>query len=302
MRVTNNMQDYKFFKMNDFSDHQIARIRMLEQLCKNFDGSSLRVGIESLKENGGDKAILCQLGNQLIGYLSWYTSDEIEANINAMVHPNYRRQGVFRSLMYNAAAEIQLQGIKACRIRIPSNSIPGIDCVKHLGANFSTSEFSMNLNRFQSDRLHQSGLVLRLEEDRDFDFMVECSSQAFGDSESWTKNYFKHTREPERVTYLAVDRLTPVGMIRVNHVHMDTAVIHDFCVHPLYQGKGYGREILACLVKILLAKQYTKIRLGVVTQNERALNLYRSIGFEISAESHYYVSAIQNLIYTGQIK
>ncbi|APB77023.1 ribosomal-protein-alanine N-acetyltransferase [Paenibacillus polymyxa] len=91
-------------------------------------------------------------------------------------------------------------------------------------------------------------------------------------------------------------------MIRVNHVHMDTAVIHDFCVHPLYQGKGYGREILACLVKILLAKQYTKIRLGVVTQNERALNLYRSIGFEISAESHYYVSAIQNLIYTGQIK
>ncbi|AUO05316.1 GNAT family N-acetyltransferase [Paenibacillus jamilae] len=294
MWATNNMQEYKILKMNDFSNHQISRVRMLEQLCKDFDGSSLRVGIESLKENGGDKAFLCQMGNQLIGYLSWYTSDEIEANINAMVHPDYRRQGVFRSLMNKAAAEMQIQGIKTCRIRIPSNSKPGIDCVKHLGANFNTSEFTMHLVQFRSDMLHHSGLVLRLEEAQDFDFMVKCSSQAFGDSESWTRNYFKHTREPERVTYLAVDRLTPVGMVRVNHVHTDTAVIHDFCVHPLYQGRGYGREILARVVNILLAKQYTQIRLGVVTQNKRALNLYRSIGFEISAESHYYVSAIHH--------
>ncbi|WP_226001490.1 GNAT family N-acetyltransferase [Paenibacillus sp. BJ-4] len=228
------MQKYKITKMNDFSSHQMAQIRMLEQQCKEFDGSSLRVGLESLKENGGDQAFLCQSDNQFIGFLSWYTSDGIEANINGIVHPDYRRQGVFGRLMESAAAELQIQGIQTCRFRVPSNSKPGIDCIRHLGGNFSTSEFSMNLIRFHTSTLRYSGLILRLEEAEDFEFMVTCSSQAFGDSESWTRNYFAHTKEPERVTYIAVDDLVPIGMVRVNHVHTGLAVIHDFCVLPAY--------------------------------------------------------------------
>lgn len=146
--------------MNDFSNHQIAQIRMLEQECKIFDG-------------------------------------------------------------------------------------PGIDCIRQLGGNFSTAEFSMNLIRFQAATVRRDRLILRLEEAGDFDFMVTCSSQAFGDSEAWTRNYFTHTREPERVTYIAMDGLMPVGMIRVNHVHTDIAVIHDFCVLPSYQGKNM---IVECLL------------------------------------------------------
>ncbi|ASR48958.1 hypothetical protein B4V02_20770 [Paenibacillus kribbensis] len=289
------MQKYKITKMNDFSSHQIAQIRMLEQQCKEFDESSLRMGLESLKENGGDQAFLCQSDNQFVGFLSWYTSDGIEANMNGMVHPDYRRQGVFGCLMESAAAEMQIQGIQTCRFRVPSNSRPGIDCIRHLGGDFSTAEFSMNLARPQTPTLRRPGLILRLEEADDFDFMVTCSSQAFGDSEAWTRNYFTHTREPERVTYIAVDGLTTVGMIRVNHVDTDIAVIHDFCVLPAYQGKGYGREILDYVVSLLLSKQCTRIRLGVVTQNRRALSLYQSAGFEISAESHYYVTTLNKM-------
>jgi hypothetical protein len=48
------MQEYQIIKMNDFSNDQINQIRMLEQLCKIYDKSSLRVGIESLKEIDGD--------------------------------------------------------------------------------------------------------------------------------------------------------------------------------------------------------------------------------------------------------
>ncbi|AOZ90824.1 hypothetical protein [Paenibacillus crassostreae] len=85
------MQEYQIIKMNDFSSQQIDQIRMLEQLCKIFDRSSLRVGIESLKEKDGDEAFLCKIEDQLIGFLSWYTTDGIEANINGMVHPEFRR-------------------------------------------------------------------------------------------------------------------------------------------------------------------------------------------------------------------
>ncbi|MRN52552.1 GNAT family N-acetyltransferase [Paenibacillus monticola] len=287
------MQKYQISKMQDFSNPQIEQIRWLEHLCKISDNSSLRVGIESLKEIDGDKAFLCQIDNQLIGFLSWYTSDGMEANINGMVHPDFRRKGIFHGLLKHAASDMQIHDIQTRRFRIPSNSKPGIDCIKHLGANLTTSEFSMILNRLQTVGPLRSNLVLRLEEAQDLEFMITCSSQAFGDSEFWTRNYFARTREAERVNYIALSSMTPVGMIRVNYVQADTAVIHNFCVLPSYQGRGYGREILSGIVKLLLDQNCSQIRLGVVTQNRRALNLYESIGFEISAESHYYVSSVK---------
>ncbi|WP_018886355.1 hypothetical protein [Paenibacillus massiliensis] len=79
------MYNYKFTKMNDFTDQHIQPIRELEQHCKTLDQSSLRVGIDSLKEKDGDEAYLCHLNDELIGFLSWYSSDGTEANVNAMV-------------------------------------------------------------------------------------------------------------------------------------------------------------------------------------------------------------------------
>ncbi|KIL34418.1 hypothetical protein SD71_20610 [Cohnella kolymensis] len=117
------MHNYPIVKMNDFSASQITAIRELEQLCKHYDRSSLREGIESLKEEHGDHAFLCHSDKQLIGFISWYTSDGIEANLNGMVHPDYRRQGVFRHLLEKAAAEMHVKGIQTCRFRIPSNRV-----------------------------------------------------------------------------------------------------------------------------------------------------------------------------------
>jgi ribosomal protein S18 acetylase RimI-like enzyme len=253
------------------------------------------MGIECLKEIDGDEAFLCLIDNQLIGLLSWYTSDGIEGNINGMVHPDFRRKGIFSGLLKRAISDMKLQGIQTCRFKIPSDSESGIDCIRHLGSNFTTSEFSMILNRLQNDVSCRSGLVLRLEEDQDLEFMVKCFSQAFGNTESWTRNYLTSTRRPERVAYIALDGRIPVGIIRVNYVQRDKVFIHDFCVLPSCQGRGYGREILSVIVKLLLDQKCSQVRLGVVTQNRRALNLYQSEGFEVSAEFHYYLISINEI-------
>lgn len=86
--------------------------------------------------------------------------------------------------------------------------------------------------------------------------------------------------------------MIPVGMIRVNDLDTNTAVIHDFCVLPSCQGRGYGREILSEVVKILRDQKNSQIRLSVVTQNRNALSLYQSVGFEVTAEFNYYVISV----------
>ncbi|MBT2291395.1 GNAT family N-acetyltransferase [Paenibacillus albidus] len=65
---------------------------------------------------------------------------------------------------------------------------------------------------------------------------------------------------------------------------------------PSCQGRGYGREILVRLVNFLLTRGYSRIRLSVVTKNRRALTLYQSVGFEVTAESNYYVRKISDIV------
>jgi len=286
------MSNYVLTTLTDYSVEQMSLITSLEQRCKHFEGTHLRVGIENLRKNNGDHAFLCHDKDQLIGFLCWYTVDGIEGNINGMVHPDYRRQGVFRSLLERAKEDMKAQGIQTLRYRIPSDSQSGIDCVFHLKACFNSSEYTMELLDLTTKQQLYSDLFLRPSEPYDLEFMVKCSSQAFGDSEPWTREYFARTIEPHRFTYIALTNNEPVGMIRVNRLHVSTAVIHDFCVMPSHQGRGLGRDILVITVKQLLAEQCAHIRLGVVTNNKHALNLYQGVGFTIVSESQYYISPI----------
>ena len=55
-----------------------------------------------------------------------------------------------------------MQGIRTCRFRIPSNSESGINCITHLGASFSSSEFSMTFTGVEDTELCVGDVNLRL--------------------------------------------------------------------------------------------------------------------------------------------
>lgn len=278
-------------KLSDFASYSLDPIRSLEQLCRQADGSKLNVGLDHLRQESGDQAFLCLVEGSLVGFLSWYTADGGEANVNAMVHPEWRRRGVFRRLLEAAAGEMGEQGIQARRFKVPADSAPGLRCAEHLGARFDGSQFAMELTALQEGGAPEpSNLTLRPEELEDFGFMVRCMSQAFGDTEEWTLQYLGHTREPSRRNYIGFHGEERIGLIRVNLLGSETAVIHDFCVLPTCQGRGYGREILARTVRLLLAQGRTRIRLSVAAENRSALELYRKAGFALVSESRYYIS------------
>jgi ribosomal protein S18 acetylase RimI-like enzyme len=286
------MPNYHLLAMSYDSKQQMENILLLEQQCKQFDQININAGIEHLVKEDGDHALLCCHHEKLIGLLTWYTSDGITAAINGMVHPDYRRQGVFRSLLQRAKEDMKPQALQTLSYRVPAGSASGFGFVQMLKASFQRSEYAMTLVHFHSKKLLHSDLHLRPMQPQDFEFMVQCSSQAFGDSEEWTREYFARTNEPTRMTYIALKNNVNVGIIRINHLNQTTAIIHDFCILPSQQGKGIGQEVLTNAVRILLGGQHTNIRLGVVTENERALNLYRSVGFEVTSEYQYYMDKL----------
>ena len=283
------MTEYLTTSQTTFTHKEITEIQALEAQCKQFEQIQLNVGIEHLANASGDHAILCYHLEQLVGVLTWYSVDDHKATINGMVHPEYRRQGLFSRMLELAQIEMGRLGITTFIYRVVSNSQSGLGFTQHLNGKYTKSEYSMSLASFEGNELRKSAIHLRMLEPDDFDFFVKCSSLAFGDTEEWTREYFARTNKPDRATYIAMLEDSPIGLIRVFRLDQSAAaVIHDFCVLPAYQGQGHGRVILSETVKLLLAEDRTQIRLNVVTENDQALQLYQKVGFEITSEFHDY--------------
>lgn len=59
----------------------------------------------------------------------------------------------------------------------------------------------------------------------------------------------------------------------------DPICIHRLAVHPEYQGRGLGKELLRFAEERARSSGGTSIRIDVFTLNEGALGMYRRAGF-----------------------
>ena len=74
--------------------------------------------------------------------------------------------------------------------------------------------------------------------------------------------------------YLLLDNGKLIGSVALKGEELD-----DLIVAPEYQGRGYGKQILLWALEKMQGEQ---IILHVAEWNKRAINLYKSCGFEIT--------------------
>jgi ribosomal protein S18 acetylase RimI-like enzyme len=56
-------------------------------------------------------------------------------------------------------------------------------------------------------------------------------------------------------------------------------IVHRLCVHPDYQGQGYGQKLMQFAEEHAKKNGYSSIRLDTFTSNKRALELYDSLNY-----------------------
>lgn len=86
----------------------------------------------------------------------------------------------------------------------------------------------------------------------------------------------KEMLEDKDSIYLFYDGENLVGSTIIKNEEID-----DVFVVPEYQGLGYGRKIMEATLNMALERNFDKITLGAVAWNKAAINLYKSLGFEI---------------------
>jgi ribosomal protein S18 acetylase RimI-like enzyme len=73
---------------------------------------------------------------------------------------------------------------------------------------------------------------------------------------------------------------TLVGLILCSQVRPDVGHITQVCVLPEFRSAGLGEAMLAASTKNLRARGFKFISLTVTEANDRAIALYKRIGFE----------------------
>src|SRR5262245_43834395 len=83
---------------------ELADIKALADICASYEDLDLRLSWSELRSRGGDSPenLLYYQDGTLIGFLALAGVGDHEAEVAGMVHPRYRRQGVFTGLVDGA--------------------------------------------------------------------------------------------------------------------------------------------------------------------------------------------------------
>jgi ribosomal protein S18 acetylase RimI-like enzyme len=211
-----------------------------------------------------------------------------------MVHPNYRRQGVFSELLAEAKKEIQHRGISKLVFINERSSSPGKLFLESLGAQYTFSEYWMKMLQLKLPNMRHP-IVLRSSTLHDTKVVAHMTAVCFNKDESelletMTKRWER--KEDDDVRFLIELKGNALGTLAINYSDESNAFIYGFCVLPEHQGRGYGRQALAQAIQVALDHHRLDIELEVACENKHALSLYESCGFDVLRANDYYVQII----------
>ena len=141
------------------SEDELAAISQLIQVCDTYEGLHTRLGFDMLRSRPADRVydFLYYEQGMLVGYLALqgHGSDE-EKELVAIVHPNFRRRGIFRTLLDATKTELRPRGGKRLILTCERSSQSGQACMHAIGATLDFSEYDMVRSRSDSPTMTAS--------------------------------------------------------------------------------------------------------------------------------------------------
>lgn len=270
------------------SAEEAAAAEALRQVCNALEGLDLKLEPELLRESGdgANSAFLYYEAGTLVGACTLDGGREVE--LCGMVHPEHRRKGIGKALLEAALDECRRRNCSKVLVISEDASASGRAFVAAAGGQREFAEHRMELEEAWSRGPRDELLTLRRAGPRDVDAITRVAAPAFGDPEGFVRQRTQADMlDPNGRLYLALRDDTPVGTLKIFATGA-AAGIYGFAVTPERQGQGIGRDMLTRIIEELQAEGYTRITLEVLTDNDRALALYRATGFHVVTTYGYY--------------
>ncbi len=220
------------------------------------------------------------------------------------VHPAFPRKKVVRELLKNACVRGQEVGAKKAHVCVPEEDKYTRDFLLELG--FEETRCFVELETLFTLSFDQESPVASLEAEHfragDEALLATTQNRIFLGSWGFCPN------SPEEIRYYL--RLTGSKWQDILLIREDAKIIGYFWPHllikqggttgkkkwrihmvgidPEFQGKGWGKKLLASGLRQVKGRGATSVELTVDSENAPALSLYRSFGFKLKARHFWY--------------
>jgi len=269
------------------TEKQLNDIKALQEVCEQEGGFHLKLNFDMLKnraENSKEDLFHYE-DDRLVGFLgSYYFGSKVE--LCGMVHPDYRRKGIFSKLLEMGLVEAKNRNVKTVLLNAPTDSQTAKEFLKTIPCTFSVAEYQMKWQK--TELTEDPSITIRpsfSNDDRDAEIQLDVSG--FGLNESDAREMSQNIRENNSDQRLIIEAEgKTAGKMRVTELGGE-AWIYGFAVFPELRGKGIGRKALSKVVKMEDQKGLP-IFLEVEAKNAHALGLYESCGFRSYHSQDYY--------------
>jgi ribosomal protein S18 acetylase RimI-like enzyme len=276
-------------KKRTLTGAEASQIEQLTAICNTYEGLHMRLDLDMLRKRHGNTTndFLYYEDGTLVGYLNVDTWGTKEKELIGMVHPNYRRRTIFRTLLSAAKDEWLDKGVQRFILICEHTSRSGLAFVQAIGAHHDFSEHEMVLGTFRQRQSFDQRVHTRKANANDFEALVSIIATDMGDEERAKRFVARYFQEHKRPFYIGMLGEETVGCLNLDEMEHEIG-IYGFVVRPEYRGRGYGRQILEDVIRTIRSESPKGIMLDVETDNTNAVGLYLSCGFEIRTTYDYY--------------
>ena len=279
----------EIIQTNALSIRQTLSIKTLQKLCFQLEG----LANEPLLSNelNCDQDLPCFFlqyeEKRLVGFLSSFfpTGDEVE--INAFVHPDFRRKGIFSSL---AAQAIQAYGSSSFHqilFQVESPSESGKAYVEHRYPHIDRSEYRLKLSksRWQEKRPSIPKLGTLAEASGEYrNLYLETATSLLREDDGFVQRTLDY---PNRKGYTYLYDNKPLGVLQTCREDDQFSMLYGIAIDERYRGQGHGKAMLILALDTFFASN-EYLSLEVDSQNPTAFGLYTQLGFEIEFQVDYH--------------
>jgi ribosomal protein S18 acetylase RimI-like enzyme len=270
---------------------ELESIADLERRVVDHDGGRLKLEWSTLR--GRDSGAVNDLlwedpanhgAARIVGFVGIYDFGGPDIELGGMVDPAQRRRGIGSALLAAALPIARERGYPRALLVTPRATSAGERFAHRHGAVLDHSEHFMVLTGRPQQPASAAAVTLRAVGSAERAPVARILSDAFGVSHD--DRVIGEDSDSERA--LVIERAGAVaGTIRLTF-DGEVGSIYGLAVDPALQGQGIGRAALSDACRDLHGRGAARITLEVATDNDRALGLYESVGFERRATDDYF--------------
>ncbi|MBW9172147.1 GNAT family N-acetyltransferase [Clostridium estertheticum] len=275
------------------SKREYKEINQLETLCSLKDKTNLKLELDykvgvAKNVNIGLKKIneyLYYVEDVLVAYLGISSFGGNNGEINGMTHPDFRRKGLFTKLFELAIEECQKRDFNKILLLSDGKSTSGAFFIKSVCGKYDFSEYRMKLLN-KGILENTNSINLRKAEKTDKWEIARQNSVFFYGLEEG-ESFPEEEEIINIITYMIELNKVIIGKIRIEYSD-NSAFVCGFGILPNFRGKGYGKQALKEVLRIINEENINDVELDVESKNNTALNLYKVCGFEEMSVMNYY--------------